>query len=104
METQSKDIPVMHEVITIERAKPSSTTKVPEVSKGLTPEVYKVTLEHEAVDVTKTPEIKEELVIRKKPVTENVHISEEIRSERFETSDNLERNTLEDEKKRRSTQ
>jgi len=104
METQSQDVPVMHEVITIERAKPSSTTKIPEVSKGLTPEVYKVTLEREAVDVTKTPEIREELLIHKKPVTENVHVSEEIRSERYETSDNLNKNTFEDEKKRRSTQ
>jgi uncharacterized protein (TIGR02271 family) len=102
METQTKDIPVMHEVITIERAMPSSTDKIPEVTTSMTPEVYKVTLEHEAVDVTKTPEIKEELVIHKKPVTENVHVSEDIRSERYETSDNLRRNTLEDEKKRSS--
>jgi uncharacterized protein (TIGR02271 family) len=89
METQTKEIPVMHEVITIERAKPLSTDKIPNVTTGMTPEVYKVTLEHESVDVTKTPEIKEELVIHKRPVTENVHVSEEIRSERFETSDNL---------------
>jgi uncharacterized protein (TIGR02271 family) len=100
METQTKDVPVMHEVITIERAMPSSTDKMPEVTTGMNPEVYRVTLEHEAVDVTKTPEIKEELVIHKRPVTENVHVSEEIRSEKYETSDNLWKNTSEEEKKR----
>lgn len=96
METQSRDIPVMHQVITIERAKPSSTT-VPKFSNDLKPEVINVTLEHEVVDVTKTPEVREELLIHRTPVTETRHVSEEIRSEKFETSDHFE-----EEKKKRS--
>lgn len=102
METQSRDIPVMHQVITIERAKPSSsTTTAPKFSDSLTPEVVKVTLEHEVVDVTKTPEVREELLIHRTPVTETRHVSEEIRSEKFETSDNV-MTTLEEEKKKRN--
>jgi uncharacterized protein (TIGR02271 family) len=100
METQTRDVPVMHEELTIEEAKPSSTTKIPEMKKGLTPEEYKVTLSHEDVDVRKTPEVKEELIIHKTPVTETRHISEEIRSEKFTTSDNIKGTALEEERKR----
>jgi uncharacterized protein (TIGR02271 family) len=89
METQSRDVPVMHEVITIERAPANTSTMIPEINDESTSGVYKITLEHEVVDVKKTPEIKEMLLIHKKPVTENVHVSEEIRSEKFETSDNI---------------
>lgn len=97
MENQSRDIPVMHQVITIERAKPSSSTTVPKFSNDLKPEVINVTLEHEVVDVTKTPEVREELLIHRTPVTETRHVSEEIRSEKFETSDHFE-----EEKKKRA--
>jgi uncharacterized protein (TIGR02271 family) len=100
METQTKDVPVMHEVLTIERVRSSGNTAIPAEKTGLTPEVIKVTLEHEAVDVTKTPQVKEELIIHKKPVTETYHVSEEIRSERFETSENIKDTTNEEEKKK----
>jgi uncharacterized protein (TIGR02271 family) len=102
VEMQSKDIPVMHQVIVIERVKPSSSTPIQEASRGLTPEVIKVTLEHEVVDVTKTPEVREELLIHRKPITETHRVTEEIRSERFETSDNVGQ-SLEEQKKKRAT-
>jgi uncharacterized protein (TIGR02271 family) len=100
IEMQSKDIPVMHQVITIERVKPSGNAIVPNVSTDLKPEVIKVTLEHEEVDIKKTPEVREELLVHRTPVTETRHISEEIRSERVETSDNLKNNAFEKEKKK----
>jgi uncharacterized protein (TIGR02271 family) len=103
METQSEDIPVMHEVITIERAPANTGTMGPEATKESTSEVYHITLEHEVVDVKKTPEIKEMLLIRKKPVTETVHISEQITSEKFTTSDNIRPQASEEEQMKNNT-
>ncbi len=102
-ETQTRDVEVTHEELRIEEAKPSSSTKIPEVRKDLTQETIRIPVEHEDVDVVKTPEVKEELLIHKTPVTETRHISEEIRSERFEVSDKT-RATLEEEKKKRSAE
>lgn len=104
METKTVDIPVTHEELKVEEVKSSSGTKVPqEVRKDLTEEIIRIPVEHEDVDVTKTPEVQEELVIHKTPVTETRHISEEVRTEKFEVSDNTKAHALEEEKKKRST-
>ena len=68
--------------------------------RGLEPEEIKIPLEHEDVDVKKTPIVREEIVIRKRPVTETRRVSEDIRSEKFETSDNIKKSTFEEEKKK----
>jgi len=99
METQTKEIPVTHEELKIE-TRPASSTSVPEMRQGLEPEEIKIPLEHEDVDVKKTPIVREELVIRKRPVTETRRISEEIRSEKYTTSDNIKGSTFEEEKKK----
>ncbi len=98
-ETQTKEIPVTHEELRIE-TRPASSTNVPEMKRGLEPEEIRIPLEHEDVDVKKTPIVREEIVIRKRPVTETRRVSEDIRSEKFETSDNIKRSTYEEEKKK----
>jgi stress response protein YsnF len=41
----------------------------------------------EEFEVTKTPYVKEEVVVKKKPVTETKQVSEEVTSEKVNTSD-----------------
>ncbi|MCW3998682.1 MAG: YsnF/AvaK domain-containing protein [Candidatus Bathyarchaeota archaeon] len=101
METRTMDVPVMHEEIRIEEARPASGTKVPEVRRDLNEETIKIPVRHEDVDVRRTPEVKEELVIHRTPVTETRRISEDVRSERFEVTDKT-KATLEEEKKKHS--
>jgi uncharacterized protein (TIGR02271 family) len=101
METQTKDIDVTHEELRVETVKPSSSTKIPEFRRDLTQETIRIPVTHEDVDVAKTPEVREELLIRKTPVTETRRISEEIRSEKYEVSDKT-KATLEEEKKKHS--
>jgi uncharacterized protein (TIGR02271 family) len=101
METQTRDVGVMHEEIRIEEAKPSSGTKMPEARRDMTPETIRVPVMHEDVDVTKTPEVREEVIVHKTPVTETRHISEQIRSEKFEVKDNTRVAAFDEEKKKR---
>jgi len=98
-ETQTKDIPVTHEEISIEETKPSST-RVSEPKSEWRTETIRVPVKHEDVDVSKTAEVREEVVVHKKPVTETRHISEQVRSEKFSVSDNT-KATLEEERKKR---
>lgn len=90
----------MHEEIRVEEAKPSSSTKLPEARKDLTQETIRIPVEHEDVDVRRVPEVLEELVIHKTPVTETRHISEQVRSEKFEVSDKTKEHMSEEEKRK----
>jgi uncharacterized protein (TIGR02271 family) len=101
METQTRDVEVMHEEIRIEEAKPSSSTKMPEARKDMTSETIRVPVRHEDVDISKTPEVREEVIVHKTPVTETRHISEQIRSERFEVNDKTRVNVQDEEKRKR---
>jgi uncharacterized protein (TIGR02271 family) len=100
MEKQTRDVPVMHEELRIEEAKPSANMPVPEMKRDMTQETIKINLAHEDVDVKKTPEVREELIIHKTPVTETRHISEDIRSEKFTTSDNIKGTALDEERRK----
>jgi uncharacterized protein (TIGR02271 family) len=104
-ETQTRDVDVMHEELRIEKVQ-TSGTEVPEAKKDMSEEVIRIPLSHEDVEVTKTPEVREELVIRKTPIHETRHISEDIRSEKFEVTDNTkaarEEEMKEAEKKKRA--
>jgi len=44
-------------------------------------------LKKEEVNVSKTPYVKEEVAIKKKPVTETRQVSEEVTSEKINTSE-----------------
>ncbi len=101
METQTRDVEVMHEEIRIEEATPSNSMNMPEARKEMTPETIRIPVRHEDVDVTKTPEVREEVIVHKTPVTETRHISEQIRSERFEVKDNARATVMDEEKRKR---
>jgi uncharacterized protein (TIGR02271 family) len=79
-ETKTVEVPLTHEEVTIERRPPSGATKAetPVSSR----EEIKVPLRKEEVQVTKEPYVKEELSVKKKPVTETRTVSEQVTSEK----------------------
>ena len=97
-ETKTVEVPVTHEEVTIEKRPPkdrkytSITSESPVESKT----EIKIPLKREEVEVTKQPYVKEEVVVKKKPVTETRQVSEEVRSEEVST---LEEKTIEEEVK-----
>ena len=80
IETKTVEVPVTHEEISIERRHVSEHTieERPVQSKSET----KVPLKQEEVQVTKQPYVKEEIIIKKKPVSETKTISEQLISEK----------------------
>lgn len=83
-ETKRVEVPVTHEEITIERRPASAETAAANVEGGpVTRETdVVIPLKHEEVTMTKTPYVAEEVVVRKKPVTETKVVEGEVRSER----------------------
>jgi uncharacterized protein (TIGR02271 family) len=88
-ETKTVEVPVTHEELKVERrpASESSTTERPVQSKTDT----KVQLSKEDVQVTKEPYVKEEVVVKKKPVTETRTVSDTVTSEKVDVSGSKER-------------
>jgi uncharacterized protein (TIGR02271 family) len=86
-ETKTVEVPVTHEEVTIEKRPPkdrkytSITSESPVESKT----EIKIPLKREEVEVTKQPYVKEEVVVKKKPITETRQVSEEVRSEELST-------------------
>jgi uncharacterized protein (TIGR02271 family) len=101
MENQTRDVGVMHEEIRIEEAKPGNMTRMPEAKRDMNSETIRVPVRHEDVDVTRTPEVKEEVIVHRTPVTETRHISEQVRSEKFDVNDNTRVHAMDEEKKKR---
>ena len=87
-ETKTVEVPVTHEEVTIEKRPPmdrkytSITSESPVESKA----EIKIPLKREEVEVTKQPYVKEEVVVKKKPVTETRQVSEEVKSETVSTT------------------
>jgi uncharacterized protein (TIGR02271 family) len=84
-ETKTVEVPVTHEELTVERrpaGESSTTTERPVQSKTDT----KVQLSKEDVQVTKEPYVKEEVVVKKKPVTETRTVSDTVTSEKVDVS------------------
>jgi uncharacterized protein (TIGR02271 family) len=85
-ETKTVEVPVTHEELTVERRSPSesssTTTERPVHSKTDT----KVQLSKEDVQGTKEPYVKEEVVVKKKPVTETRTVSDTVTSEKVDVS------------------
>lgn len=87
-ETKTVEVPVTHEEVTIEKRPPmdrkytSITSESPVESKT----EIKIPLKKEEVEVTKQPYVKEEVVVKKKPVTETRQVSEEVKSETVSTT------------------
>ena len=88
-ETKTVEVPVTHEEVTIEKRPPmdrkytSITSESPVESKT----EIKIPLKREEVEVTKQPYVKEEVVVKKKPVTETRQVSEEVKSETVSTTE-----------------
>jgi uncharacterized protein (TIGR02271 family) len=84
-ETKTIEVPVTHEEVSIERRQPTgdtSTSQEPITSS----EDIEIPLKSEEVEVSKTPYVKEEVVIKKKPVTETRQVTEEVTSEQVNTA------------------
>lgn len=80
-ETKRVDVPVTHEEISVERRPASGSTAVAESPVQSKTET-KVPLKQEEVQVTKQPYVKEEVSVKKKPVTETRTVSDEVTSEK----------------------
>ena len=95
-ETRTEQVELMHEEIRIERrpvnnskdSPDSSTTKenIPPIESKIE---IKIPLKREEVKVTKKPYVKEEIVVKRQPVTEIRKISEEIITEQIVEPSNI---------------
>ena len=83
VEKKTAEVPVTHEEMTIERT-PASASKTATEDPVTSREQVRVPLKKEEVQVTKEPYVKEEVSVKKKPVTETRQVSEDVRSERVD--------------------
>jgi uncharacterized protein (TIGR02271 family) len=79
-ETKRVEVPVTHEEMEVERRAASGETTAVDPVTGK--EEVRIPLSKEHVHVTKEPHVEEEVVIKKKPVTETHEVEEEVRGER----------------------
>src|SRR5918993_159335 len=97
MQTKILEVSVMHEEIVIEKravASEEGDTTAVEYPPKNTRTVIRVPLIHEVVKIKKEPYVKEEILIRKKPRTETKTVSEFVTTEKVDTSDNNNNNTI----------
>ena len=85
-ETKTMEVPVTHEEVSIERRKPTGDTSTSQEPITST-ENIQIPLKSEEVEVSKTPYVKEEVVVKKKPITETREVTEEVTSEKVNVSD-----------------
>jgi uncharacterized protein (TIGR02271 family) len=85
-ETKTMEVPVIHEEVSIERRQPTGDTSTAQEPITST-ENIQIPLKSEEVEVSKTPYVKEEVVVKKKPVTETREFTEEVTSEKVNVSD-----------------
>jgi uncharacterized protein (TIGR02271 family) len=95
-ETKTEQVQLMHEEINIERrpvnnltdSANTSTTKedIPPIESKTE---IKIPLKREEIELTKKPYVKEEIVIKRKPVSETRRISEEIITEQIVEPENI---------------
>ena len=83
-ETKTVEVPLTHEEVTIETRPPSGHTQAKEPVSSKEDITIPVKKE-EISDVTKTPYVKEEVVVKKKPVTETKEVTEGTTSEKVNT-------------------
>jgi uncharacterized protein (TIGR02271 family) len=87
-ETKTVEVPVTHEEVTIERRAPSGGEgQVASEGPVTSSEEINIPLKKEEVEVNKTPYVKEEVAVTKKPVTQTRQVTEEVTSERISTED-----------------
>ena len=94
-ETKTEQVQLMHEEINIERRPVNNLTDSANTStiKDMPPieskTEIKIPLKREEIEVTKKPYVKEEIVIKRKPVSETRQISEEIITEQIDEPENI---------------
>jgi uncharacterized protein (TIGR02271 family) len=90
-ETKTVEVPITHEELVVERRPASkSTTSTSDLKPPVTSkEEIKIPLKKEEVEVKKEPYVKEEVVLKKKRVTETKTITEEVKSERLADTSGL---------------
>ena len=87
-ETKTVEVPVTHEEVSIERRAPSGGEgQVASEGPVTSSEEINIPLKKEEVEVNKTPYVKEEVAVTKKPVTQTRQVTEEVTSERISTQD-----------------
>ena len=87
-ETKTVEVPVTHEEVSIERRAPSGGEgQVASEGPVTSSEEINIPLKNEEVEVNKTPYVKEEVKVTKKPVTETRQVTEEVTSESISTED-----------------
>jgi uncharacterized protein (TIGR02271 family) len=84
-ETKTVEVPVTHEEISVERRPASGSTAAERPVQSRTE--IKIPLKKEELEVIKQPYVKEEVAVRKKPVTETRAVSEEVTSEKVDVMD-----------------
>jgi uncharacterized protein (TIGR02271 family) len=82
-ETKTVEVPVTHEEISVERRPASGSTTSTAAERPVQSKTEtKVPLKQEEVQVTKQPYVKEEVSVKKKPVTETRTVREQVTSEK----------------------
>ena len=83
-ETKTVEVPLTREEVSIERRPASGQTEAQ--SPIQSQEEIKIPLKREEAEVTKTPYVKEEAVVKKKAFTDTKEITEDVTSEELDTS------------------
>ena len=83
-ETKTVEVPVTHEELVVEKHDVTGDSQQQTPSNGpvTSEEEIRVPLIEEHVKVTKEPYVKEEVSVKKKPVTETRQVTDEVRSEK----------------------
>jgi uncharacterized protein (TIGR02271 family) len=82
-ETKSVEVPVTHEEISVERRPASGSSSTQAADRPVQSRTEtKVPLKSEEVQVTKQPYVKEEVSVKKKPVTETKTVTDQVTSEK----------------------
>ncbi len=81
-ETKQMDVPLTHEELVLDR-KPVTEARPTEEKPVDTRTEIKIPLKREEVESTKQSYVKEEVVVKKKPVTETQNVTEEVTSEKI---------------------
>ena len=84
-EKKTIEVPVTHEELVVEKRPPKDSQSAAQGPVKSKTEI-KVPLNREEVEVTKESFVKEEVVVKKKPVTETKTVSDTLRSERINVS------------------
>ncbi len=87
-ETKTVQVPVTHEEVSVERRSVTDgKTRPASQGPATSTEEINIPLKSEEVEVSKTPYVKEEVTVKKKPVTVTEEVTEEVTSERVSTED-----------------